>query len=105
VGDVVGVPGNGIGEEGAKALGPHLAKLNNLTTLEISGACVAQRFHVCYFFGGVWSGYVCKDTVVCPRTVGNISLSLHANRKWHVAVARGASGALHTTRRPGHCIV
>ena len=29
---------NHIGDEGAKALGPHLAKLNNMTTLELSSA-------------------------------------------------------------------
>jgi len=31
--------GNNIGNEGAKALGPHLAKLNNMATLNLSGAC------------------------------------------------------------------
>ena len=66
MGDVVGVPGNGVGEEGAKALGPHLAKLNNLTTLEISGPCVAQRFHVCYFFSLVGFGVaMCAKILWC----------------------------------------
>jgi len=30
--------GNKIGEEGAKALGPHLAKLSNMTTLLLHSA-------------------------------------------------------------------
>ena len=30
---------NNIGVEGAKALGPHLAKLNNITALELNCAC------------------------------------------------------------------
>jgi len=30
--------GNNIGDEGAKALGPHLAKLSNMTTLYLQGA-------------------------------------------------------------------
>jgi len=30
--------GNNIGDEGAKALGPHLAKLNNMETLGLGGA-------------------------------------------------------------------
>ena len=33
----VGVSGNNIGEEGAKALGPHLAKLVNITVLWLNG--------------------------------------------------------------------
>ena len=33
----VWVPGNNIGEEGAKALGPHLAKLVNINVLELYG--------------------------------------------------------------------
>ena len=30
--------GNKIGEEGAKALGPHLAKLSNMTTMKLHSA-------------------------------------------------------------------
>ena len=38
---VVGVvTGNCIGNEGAKALGPHLAKLSNMTCLELHSACL-----------------------------------------------------------------
>ena len=33
----VWVSGNNIGEEGAKALGPHLAKLVNINALDLSG--------------------------------------------------------------------
>jgi len=36
---VVVAAGNNIGEEGAKALGPHLAKLSNMTTLHLGCAC------------------------------------------------------------------
>jgi len=36
---VVVATGNKIGDEGAKALGPHLAKLSNMTTLGLDGAC------------------------------------------------------------------
>jgi len=32
------IPGNSISEEGAKALGPHLAKLTGLSSLDLSSA-------------------------------------------------------------------
>ena len=35
-----GVSDNNIGEEGAKALGPHLAKLVNMHTLHLGGKSV-----------------------------------------------------------------
>ena len=38
----VGVSGNNIGEEGAKALGPHLAKLVNMSTLWLDGNVVGM---------------------------------------------------------------
>lgn len=34
-------PDNNIGAEGVKALGPHLAELNNVTTLDLSSAYFA----------------------------------------------------------------
>ena len=38
---VVGlVTDNKMGDTGAKALGPHLAKLSNMTKLELAGACL-----------------------------------------------------------------
>jgi len=46
----VGVSGNNIGEEGAEALGPHLAKLVNMTVLDLAGRKCRWRVCVC---GGV----------------------------------------------------
>ena len=55
------MPGNSIGEEGAKTLGPHLAKLNNMTTLNLNSACmrvmVFERIglvFVCAAWGEGW---------------------------------------------------
>ena len=50
--------GNNIGDEGAKALGPHLAKLNNMTTLNLWGTwrqeCLSMHRR-CLFVGNVAS--------------------------------------------------
>ena len=45
----VWVSGNNIGEEGAKALGPHLAKLVNMNTLVLS--CKKRGWDVCVHGG------------------------------------------------------
>ena len=40
-GNLCETPDNNIGAEGVKALGPHLAELNNVTTLDLSSAYFA----------------------------------------------------------------
>ena len=38
--------GNSLGKEGAKALGPHMEKLNNMTTLDLAGGWCCRRVYV-----------------------------------------------------------
>ena len=40
-------PGNGLGAEGAAAVAPALAKMVNMTTLDLSSACVGVCGCVC----------------------------------------------------------
>ena len=78
---LVCVSGNNIGVEGAKALGPHLAKLTNVATLHFACACC------CWFLG-----------VHCTRTLVGSVASMISQWLYGFLSQQAWRGRRHSTR-------